>query len=127
MMRVKVLKSTHMYWNYGIVQLWEGEEISADQAAFLIEVGVEVEPLDDDARKHVADVAELKERPLSSPEPRPEAQQDLDIDGTAADVLAWVGEVPDRAEEALAAEQAKDKPRSTLVKQLEKLAAADGE
>ncbi|MGW0626429.1 hypothetical protein [Streptomyces sp. NPDC002758] len=121
-MRVKVLKSTHLYWNYGIVQVWEGEEISADQAAYMIEVGVDVEPLDDDARKHAADVAALKAQPL--PDPDPASPEELDINANAADVLAWAGEDPERAAEALAAEQAKDKPRSTLVKQLEKLAGS---
>jgi hypothetical protein len=75
----------------------------------------------------VADIEELKARPLPAPAPGDEPPVELDVDGTAADVLAWVGEDPERAAEALEAEQAKDKPRSTLVKQLEKLANADGE
>lgn len=41
---------------------------------------------------------------------------------TAAQVLAWVGEDRERAAEALAAEEARDKPRSTLVRDLTKLA-----
>lgn len=45
-------------------------------------------------------------------------------DGSAEVVLAWVGEDKERAARALAAEQARDKPRSTLVGQLEKLAQA---
>jgi hypothetical protein len=36
--------------------------------------------------------------------------------------LAWVGEDRERAAEALAAEEARDKPRSTLVRDLTKLA-----
>ncbi|MFJ8818202.1 hypothetical protein [Amycolatopsis thermoflava] len=47
-------------------------------------------------------------------------------DGTAADVLAWVNEqpesAPERARRALEAENGKEKPRSGLVAQLEKLA-----
>jgi len=42
--------------------------------------------------------------------------------GTADEVLAWVGEDRDRATRALQAEQGRDKPRSTLSAQLEKLA-----
>ncbi len=43
-------------------------------------------------------------------------------EGTADEVLAWVGEDAERAAAALEAEQARAKPRSTLVAQLEKLA-----
>lgn len=42
-------------------------------------------------------------------------------DGSATDVLTWVGEDKDRAARALAIENAKDKPRSTLVASLEKV------
>jgi len=60
--------------------------------------------------------------------PDPAAEQDgddpADSDlpaGTAADVLAWVGDDPTRAAEALAAEHGSDKPRSTLIARLEKV------
>lgn len=43
-------------------------------------------------------------------------------DGTIADVLAAVGEDPVAARAALDAEQAKDKPRTTLVGRLEHIA-----
>jgi len=43
-------------------------------------------------------------------------------DGTAAEVLEWVGDDPDRAAAALKAEGERDKPRTTLVSALEKLA-----
>lgn len=42
-------------------------------------------------------------------------------DGTVAETMAWVGEDVERAQAALDAELAKDKPRSTLVAQLESL------
>lgn len=42
--------------------------------------------------------------------------------GTAAVVLGWVGESPERAVRALEAEQATEKPRKTLVAALEALA-----
>lgn len=43
-------------------------------------------------------------------------------DGTAAQILAWVGDDRDRAAQALAAERAKsDNARATLVARLEKL------
>lgn len=42
--------------------------------------------------------------------------------GNAEEVLAWVGDDPDRARLALDAEQARDKPRTTLAAKLTKLA-----
>jgi hypothetical protein len=42
-------------------------------------------------------------------------------EGTAAQILEWVGDNPDRAERALAVESARDKPRSVLTAALEKL------
>lgn len=125
-MRVKVLEAASPYYNYGIVQLAEGEEVKGGLALFLLETGAQVEPLDDDAKAWKPasetgvgdeDSGETVEDDLDPGE--------LDIDATAADVLDWVGDDPDRAAEALAAEQAKDKPRSTLVKALEKVASQD--
>lgn len=43
-------------------------------------------------------------------------------DGTAVDVLGWVGDDPARAALALLAEQKREKPRTTLVANLEKVA-----
>lgn len=43
-------------------------------------------------------------------------------DGTAVDVLGWVGDDSVRAAQALEAEQKRDKPRSTLAANLQKLA-----
>jgi hypothetical protein len=42
-------------------------------------------------------------------------------DGTAAEVLEWVADDPQRAGAALVAETARERPRSTLVAHLEKL------
>jgi hypothetical protein len=45
---------------------------------------------------------------------------DFDPDGTVKEIESWVGDDPERAREALAAEQAKgDKARSTLVEHLQ--------
>lgn len=115
-MRVKVLERLRPYYNYGIVDLPEGEEVSGGLALFLLETGSQVEPVDDAAKAW---------RPPGQEEPEPEVPAELDIEASAATVLAWVGDDPERAAEALAAEQAKDKPRSTLVPQLEKIAAVE--
>jgi hypothetical protein len=116
-MRAKVLENISPYWNYGIHPLAKDEEVSGELAAYLVSTHSPVEPLDDEARA-------LLEPPRKE---TGEPPTELDIDGTAADVLAWVGEDRERAAVALEAEQAKDKPRSTLVKQLEKLAASSPE
>lgn len=113
-MRVRVSEICQVYWNYRVVDLAKDEEVAGEFAAHLVATGVSVAILE------------------GAPEPEPaqngpEAPAELDIDANAADVLAWVGDDPERADEALAAEQAKDKPRSTLVKQLEKLAASGSE
>lgn len=46
---------------------------------------------------------------------------DYPSDGTVSDVLDWVGDDPQRAEQALGIENGKDEPRKTLVAQLEKV------
>lgn len=58
------------------------------------------------------------------PPPPPPPGDDLDIEASVADVLAWVGEDVERAAEALRQEQERTKPRSTLVAQLTKIAEA---
>jgi len=121
-MRVKVLEASRPYYNYGIVNLAEGEEVKGGLALFLLETGANVEPVDDDAKAwRPADPGEPEEAEEGDDAP----PEELDIDATAAEVLAWVGDDPERAAEALEAERAKDKPRSTLVKSLEKLAEPD--
>ncbi|MFF3928567.1 hypothetical protein [Streptomyces hirsutus] len=54
--------------------------------------------------------------------PPPAPVGELDIDAPVADVLAWVGDDSERAAEALRQELEVEKPRSTLVKQLTKIA-----
>ncbi|MFE2164885.1 hypothetical protein ACFXB3_07395 [Streptomyces sp. NPDC059447] len=115
-MRVKALEALSLYYNYGIVAVAAGKEVKGGLALHLLETGAGVEALDEDAKAYGQ---------VSAPAASPSPDAELDIEATAADVLAWVGEDPERAAEALARELAKDKPRSTLVKQLEKL--ADGE
>lgn len=120
-MRVKVLENASPYYNYGIVRLEKGEEVKGGLALFLLETGADVEPLDEDAKAWKPLVADAADSGTNKAEPPAE----LDIDATAADVLDWVGDDPERADEALAKETAKDKPRTTLVKALEKIAAQD--
>lgn len=46
-------------------------------------------------------------------------------DATVDEVKAWVGDDPDRARQALDAEQQRDKPRTTLVDALERVGQQD--
>lgn len=62
-------------------------------------------------------------QPDESGEPVGDLDGDGVPDGTAAEVLEWVGDDRDRAGAALLAETARDKPRTTLVAALEKLTA----
>lgn len=61
-------------------------------------------------------IAENREE-LPAPDPVP--------DGTAADVLAWVGEDPARARAAVAAEERRDRPRATLIRDLRRFTGPD--
>lgn len=97
-MRVRVREAHRLYWNYRLIDLAAGDEETGDLAAYLLSTGSPVDLVDDE----------------------PDSGE-LDVDGTVADVLAWVGEDPQRAEQALAAESAKDKPRATLLAALAKL------
>lgn len=58
-----------------------------------------------------------------SVEPEPVPDGDEVPDGSAKDVLAWVGDDQERALQALAAEEGKESPRKGLVANLEKLVA----
>lgn len=48
----------------------------------------------------------------------PESADEPPVDGTIDALMTWIGDDPDRAQRALAAEQAKDKPRATVIKRL---------
>jgi hypothetical protein len=123
-MRVRMLKAAKAYWNYAVTDFPAGEEFDGDLACHLAantEPGT-VEVLEADPEPE-PEVAEEPEEDPESEDGDPEPDGDLfPIDGTAAEVLAWVGDDLERAAVALEVERERDKPRSTLVKQLEKLA-----
>lgn len=60
--------------------------------------------------------------PSTLPPPPPPVEVQ---DGTAGDVLAWVGDDPFRAASALAAERARDKPRKSVLGRLTAIAGVD--
>lgn len=107
-MRAIANEKISVFFGHAPVTIEKGEEVSGELAALMLRTA--------------------PARFTRSDEPEPEAPPaEFDVEAAAAGILAWVGDDPERAEEALAAELAKDKPRSTLVKQLEKLASIDGE
>jgi len=65
--------------------------------------------------------------PAAEPEQPDPGDGDVVPDGTIAEVLAWVGEDPARAQEAYDVEAAKTSPRTTLLADLEDLGATSPE
>ena len=133
-MRVVVREAFKAYINHQPEDFAPGQKIKGDTAVYLLSNKAPVDPEDDEARELAESLEEDKdedadgqeqEQPSANPDgssPSPEPPGELDIDTKADDVLAWVGDDPERAKHAIEAEQAKDKPRSTLVKQLAKIA-----
>lgn len=123
-MRVRILRETQAYWNYAVQTFKKGEEYDGDLARHLA----------DNTTKDTVEVIEADPEPKVQPEPQEPADGPEDpgaggdeppVDGTIDDLMAWVDGDPDRAAQALAAEQAKDKPRSTVVKRLAALADSE--
>lgn len=138
-MRVVVREAFKAYINHQPETFEPGQTIKGDTAVYLLRNHAAVDPVDDEAAELAAELAEEDQDedgdgkepdpphspPAASTDPGggpPPPPSEMDIDGPVKDVLAWVGDDPDRAREALQAEQAKEQPRSTLVKQLEKTA-----
>ena len=109
-MRVVATRDFTTYYRMVSTRIREGDEFSGPFAEFLLNGRCPVKVIDGEQ-----DTSESSDA----------TDDALDINGTAAQVIDWVGDDPARAREALEAEQAKDKPRSTLVKKLEELAGGE--
>lgn len=109
-MRVRVNENVKVFHGHRSVRLAAGQEVSGELAAMLLKR----------APKKVTPVAEegADDGPAGV-DPPPDS---LEGASTAAEVLAWVGDDSERAEQALEAEEARDKPRSTLIRDLTKVA-----
>lgn len=107
-MAVRVTEDCSVHYNYGLHPLKAGEVIpDGEFAAHLL------------ASKAPVEVVGAEQTPP------PVVDEDAPA-GTVADVLDWVDRgVRDRAAAALEAENASDRPRSTLVAELEKRAAGE--
>lgn len=109
-MRVVVNENIKIFHGHRSVRLAKGQEVSGELAAMLLER----------APSKVTPVAgEVADGNPAGTDPRPDS---LENASTAPEVLAWVGDDPERAEQALEAEEARDKPRSTLIRDLTKVA-----
>lgn len=147
-MRVVVREAFKAYINMQPEDFQPGQTIKGDTAVQLLRSGAAVDP-DDDAARDLAEQLHGNEgdgqeqddgqqepdpphqppAPSGDPDsgpahPDPSTPPAPPLDAPVKDLLAWVGEDPARAREVLAAEEAKDQPRSTLVKQLQKIADA---
>lgn len=92
----------------------KGDVLKGDVAAYLLDTGAAVEPVEAEEFVEVVDTG-------NGDSPEPEA---LDVSGKIDDIAAWVGDDAGRAREALDAEQAKgDKARPRLVAKLTELLA----
>lgn len=118
-MRVRVLKQFTAYWNYAVTQFNVDAEADGDLARHLA----------DNAPEGAVEITEADPEPKVVPESPKEPEKPADpggdgppVDGTIDDLMAWVDGDRERAAQALEAEQAKDKPRSTVVKRLTALA-----
>jgi hypothetical protein len=122
-MRVRLLKDATAYWNYAIQAFHPDQEIDGDLARHLADNTPEgtVEILEDD-REQVREAEALPAPAEPVAEPGPVGGDEPPAEGTIDDLMRWVDGDPDRAAQALAAEQAKDKPRSTVVRRLAALA-----
>ncbi|MDT7847197.1 hypothetical protein [Streptomyces justiciae] len=139
-MRVVVREAFKAYINHQPEDFHPGQIIKGDTAVYFLRSHAAVDPADDEAAElaeslreseeaggsQVLEPSEPKQAPATGTGGDPTSPpQELDIDASVKDVLAWVGDDRDRAAEVLSLEQAKEHPRSTLVKQLEKTAAGE--
>lgn len=115
-MRVRVVERTKAYWEYAVREFEKGEELLGDLARHLLANSAEgtVEVLEGDPEPEVAPV----QPPSEGIPPLEGGKDDPPVEGTIDTLMAWVGEDRDRAARALVAEQAKDKPRATVIKRL---------
>lgn len=115
-MRVRFTRdyAAHIEGQYRVENFRAGQEFSGPYAAQLVAGGCPVEVLD----------------AAPAPEPEPDDDPDTDgadvdgdgvPDGSARQILDWVGEDPQRAAAAVTAEQGRDKPRAGLLAALAKL------
>lgn len=112
--RVRVTTATRAYWpkTCQVLDLKAGEELIGEVADYLATSGCPVEVLDT--------VPEVE--PEDPDGPGVDIDGDGVPEGSAKQVLAWVGDDPVRAAAALEAETHREKPRTTLAADLGRVA-----
>lgn len=141
-MRVRVNENIKLFQGHVPVRLAEGQVVTGELAALLLErapkrvTRLDVPEQDSPEQEppghrepcvdgsvcggpHCPPASDPDGDPDGVPDPPP--SDELDITAPSGKVLDWVGDAPERAAQAAAAEQATDKPRATLLKQLAKL------
>ncbi|HEY9412229.1 MAG TPA: hypothetical protein VIP77_21805 [Jiangellaceae bacterium] len=108
-MRVVATEPFKTYYGMVCIDVAEGQEHDGEFAAFLLAGGAPVRVVDSDE---------------ADQPPAPSQSAGLDVESTAKQVLAWVGDNPERAAQARDAETARDKPRSTLLAKLDEITNA---
>ncbi|HTI26179.1 MAG TPA: hypothetical protein VL652_34640 [Kutzneria sp.] len=103
---LRVIKTCRVYYNYGLHDLIEGEQIPPGEFADFLLAGA-------------APVEEVTDGPAV------DGDGDGVPDGTIAQVLEWVGEDATRAAAALEAENHRDAPRAGVLAALAKLVPQD--
>jgi hypothetical protein len=78
-------------------------------------------------RDRVSEIEEVKPTPTNTPVISPDADENDVPQGTVPEVLSWVGDDKDRAQKALDAENENDKPRKSLVSELEEVLSEEDE
>jgi hypothetical protein len=116
-MRVRVTaQGVRAYWEYAVREFKQGEELLGDLARHLLanapEGSVEVLEHDPEPEKPAPPVD-----PVEGADPA-DSGDEPPTEGTIETLMAWVGDDPERAARALAAEQGRDKPRATVLKRL---------
>lgn len=111
-MRVQANRDLTFFYGMVPYTVTAGQIVDSAGARHLLDTGADVTVLDEEPPAAVGAVQAT-------------AGGELDINGKISDVLAWVGDNQDRALEAHAAEEAKDKPRTRLLAQLEEIATGE--
>lgn len=126
-MRVRLTEDHSPYWNYQVVNLRKGQSVNGDLARYLLSTGGPVEAADDEARDVEAQMAagdsdDLGQRESDVGRPLPGTLGDEPpVNGSADDVLDWVGHDQERAARAIGAETERDEPREDLLERLRQI------
>jgi hypothetical protein len=127
-MRVRATEDTRTYFNYQVHELRQGAEVDGEIAAHLWLTLAPVEIVDGEPPAPPAPVVPQTEDSGGGNGPDDgDPAGEPPVDGTIDNLMTWVGDDPARARAALAAEQAKDNPRSTAVKRLTAIADTESE